>query len=114
MILLENCDLERCIDTALDDFGTSVKQNLYWAMLMKGGLRYDDIVKNPEEFANSLNQVFGDEESSKSAQRAIVREISKVFGLNSLRGSSDISQAIRMAGKRIAGLSGLDSYGKSM
>lgn len=105
---MENCDLERCIDRALDDFGSSVKQNVYFTMLMNSGLRYDDIVKNPEEFVHSLGQAFVDEESSKSARRAIVREISAVFNLISLRGSSDVAKAIRMAGDHVAGLSGLD------
>jgi len=77
-------------------------------MLMNSGLRYDDIVKNPEEFVHSLGQVFVDKESSESARRAIVREISAVFNLISLRGSSDVAKAIRMAGDHVAGLSGLD------
>ncbi len=77
-------------------------------MLMKNDLRHHDIVKHPEEFADSLRQVFVDEESSKSVREAIVREISAVFDLKSLLGSSDVSEAIRMAGKRIAGLSGLE------
>jgi hypothetical protein len=56
-----NSDLRvlACLDRALDVYGKSVKQVVYWNLETMFGVKKESIPNNPGEFVETLDKIFG-------------------------------------------------------
>lgn len=85
----------RCVERGLVTIGVSVKQIVYWYIEDGKGLKPRDIPKNPEEFVNTLKEIFGI--GASTLEKAIVREMVMEFGI-ALKGNSFV-EAVEEAKK---------------
>jgi hypothetical protein len=81
----QNLDYEilRCVDNGLNSMGPSIRQMVYWQLLMKFNLRMSQIPENAEVFAMRLESILGSG-GAIMAERAIVSELISAFGLMNL------------------------------
>jgi hypothetical protein len=100
---METYDLLQCIDRALDEYGTSAKQSLYFNLTLKNSAPFEEIIMaDPALLLKALNEVFND--SSENVKLSIVDEIKKVFGLKKPSDSYALEDAIGIARRRLSGL----------
>lgn len=76
---MEEHDLLGCIDKALDSFGPTVRQTVFWKMIILHNKSGAEVITDPDVFVQVLNETFSD--SSAKIQESIVREIRKTFDL---------------------------------
>ena len=101
---MEMYDLLQCIERALDKFGSNAKQATYWALMTKEGVSWENIVANPNPLMRVLSEIFG-AEGSKLVEREIIKEIKKVFSLQSPSTTYSLSHALEIAGGELTGIS---------
>ncbi len=101
---MEMYDLLQCVDRALDQFGSNAKQATYWALMTKEGISSDRIVSSPEALSRILAEIFGDD-GSKIVEKTIVKEIKKVFSLESPSSSYKLDEALEGARREMTGIS---------
>jgi len=100
---METYDLLKCIDNALDEYGSSAKQALYLNIALKESASFEEVVlAHPDLLLQALRDVFDD--SSEIVKRSIVSEIKKVFGLKKPSDSYELEEALGIACKRISGM----------
>src|SRR5271169_1037000 len=88
---LEMYDLLQCVDRGLDNFGTNMKQAVYWSLMSKEAISSDKILSNPEAFVRALKEIFGN--GFPLAERSIVKEMKRTFELNMSSSSYNILEA---------------------
>ncbi len=76
-------EILRCVDNGLNALGPSIRQTVYWQLLMKYNLRMSEIPSNAEVFAMRLVSILGSG-GAIMAERAIVNELVAAFGLRNL------------------------------
>jgi hypothetical protein len=101
---MEIYDLLQCVDRALDKFGSNTKQATYWTLMTKEGISSDRIVSNPEALSRILEEIFG-VEGSKIVEKAIVKEIKKVFDLEKPSSQYTLNDALEVACRDMPGIS---------
>lgn len=69
-----------CVDTALQKFGESVKNSIYYYLKKDFNLEKVEIPKKPEAFESALTSIFG-EQGSKVIEKLILLEIKSIFNL---------------------------------
>jgi len=84
--------LLQIIDRALDQYGTTTKQVVYWNFQSKFGLTKKDIERYPEKFVQSLRVMFGD--GSRIVEQAILHEVVESVNVKIIR-SSDLTTALK-------------------
>ncbi|MDG6921900.1 MAG: hypothetical protein JRN67_01250 [Nitrososphaerota archaeon] len=85
-----------CLDKALDIYGDSFKQVVYWNFEKSHGLTKAQIPAHADKFAETLNKIFGP--GSSIVERTLISAISKITGLKGLDGY-DFSKALREVNK---------------
>lgn len=90
-----------CIDRALDCYGDSVKQVIYWNFEKQFNITRDKIPDHPEKFVEALEKIFGG--GAGIVERTIVNEISSLPGMDKL-GSDDLTKALRTGCKHFLGM----------
>ncbi|MGI0079721.1 MAG: hypothetical protein ACRECH_08855 [Nitrososphaerales archaeon] len=96
-----NSKIKNCIDQALDSYGDSVKQVIYWNLEKMFGITSDRIPENPEKFVSALEKIFG--AGAGIVERTIINEISLVPGIGNLK-SDDLVKALRTGCRHFQGL----------
>jgi hypothetical protein len=96
---MEDYDLLKCVDRALDKFGTSVKQTIYWKITILHGSLQNAIVENPSIFIGVLHDIFRD--SSIGVERSIVEEIRTVFTFVEGEVVESLGDALKLAKEQI-------------
>lgn len=97
---MELIDLIQCIDKGLERFGSGGRQRIYWSVLTKSGLPFERLVSNPELFAETIQEILG-EDASEVVELSIVKEIKKAFGLKYPSGSYSLVEAMKIALKKV-------------
>jgi hypothetical protein len=69
--------LVECVDKALDNYGDSVKQVIYWKLENTFGVKKKAIPENPEKMVATLEDMFG--HGAMLIEKSILNEISNVF-----------------------------------
>jgi hypothetical protein len=101
---MEMYDLLQCVDRALDKFGSNTKQATYWTLMTKEGISSDRIVFNPAALSRILAEIFG-EDGSKIVEKAIIKEIKKVFDLENSSSHYSLTDALEIACRDMPGIS---------
>jgi hypothetical protein len=101
---MELYDLLQCVDRALDKFGSNTKQATYWTLMTKEGISSDRIVSNPDALSRILAEIFG-EDGSKIVEKAIIKEIKKVFDLENPSSYYSLTDAFEIACRDMPGIS---------
>lgn len=107
---MEEYDLLQCIDKALDGFGSSVKNAIFWRMTMLHNSGRSEVISDPATFARVIEETFGS--SGKGIEIAIISELDKKFNL-SARGVRSIVDAITEAKGQIISTCAPNAYVKS-
>jgi len=76
-----NYEILQCVTKGLDAFGPSVKQTVYWQLLVVYNLKPSDIVNFPETFVKALENMFG--AGAVAIERAITLEFKSNFQVKS-------------------------------
>jgi hypothetical protein len=76
---MEEYDLLQCIEKGLEQFGTHVKQSIYWKMSILHNYSRTELVENPEILASVIRETLSD--SSAAVEESITREIRMKFNL---------------------------------
>ncbi|HZW57386.1 MAG TPA: hypothetical protein VFF30_13945 [Nitrososphaerales archaeon] len=98
---MELIEIVRCIDNALERFGSGGRQRFYWKLMTESGLPFDRLLTYPEQFAEALEKILG-EEVSEVVERSIVKEIKNVFGLKHPSSSYTLAEALEVALRKVA------------
>ncbi len=95
-----------CIDRALDTFGQTTKQVVYWNLTQQDDIQgRGGILKNPEAFERALWKMFGP--GVACIRWEIIREIKNGFDLDDKAKIEDIPTAFRQAMRKV---SKIDDY----
>jgi hypothetical protein len=81
------------LDRALDEYGASVKQVVYWNFERTYGYERSEIFNHPEEFVKTLNTIFGG--GAAIVERKISAQIKATRGFT--RDYSDLSELFKAA-----------------
>ena len=100
---MEMYDLLQCVDRGLDSFGSNMKQAVYWQLMSKEAISSDRILYNPEAFVRALKEIFGS--GYPLAERAIVKEIRRVFQLQVRPRSYSLDEVFDIVSKDITEVS---------
>jgi hypothetical protein len=100
---MEKCDLLQCVDLGLDAFGINMKQAAYSALEIDENLTRCEMLSEPEAFVRALQTVFGS--GYVFAERSIIIEVKKKFGLDFPASSYSIPEAFGIAHRQIRKLS---------
>ena len=96
---MEEYDLIQCIDKALDGYGSSVKNAIFWRMTMfHKSSRNEATISDPAILSRVINEAFGS--SAKGIEASIISEINKKFDL-SARGVRSLVDAITEAKRQV-------------
>jgi hypothetical protein len=101
---METYDLIKCVDRALDGYGSSAKQAVYLTLSLKKSSPFEEVVlHDPALLVQALHDVFDD--SSEIVKRSIIAEIKEVFGLKKPCSAYQLEDAIGVACRRLSGVS---------
>lgn len=73
----------QCVDRALSSYGSSIRQTVYWQLLMKFNIKASEIPANPELFSSRLERILGSG-GAVMVERAIVNEMIARFDIKEL------------------------------
>jgi hypothetical protein len=99
---LQTYDLIQCVDRGLERLGSSTKQAIYMTLTMSKGMSLDSITERPEVLTQIFQEILG-KEGSALAERWIVREIRKTFGIRDT-GSFNLLDALEAVRGQISGI----------
>jgi hypothetical protein len=103
---METYDLIKCVDRALDEYGSSAKQAVYLTLSLKKSASFEEVVlHDPAMLVAVLHDVF--DESSEIVKRSIIAEIKAVFGLKKPCNAYQLEDALGVAFRRLSGVSPL-------
>lgn len=71
-----------CIDKALDVFGASVRQVVYWGLEHEYGMKKTDVPTRPDVLCRHLEEIFG--AGSEIVERSILRTLGVRFRIANL------------------------------
>src|SRR5487761_427176 len=80
------------LDKALDHYGSSVKQVVYWKFEKTHNLSRNEIYAHPEQFVETIRAIFGT--GTSSIEKDMIREMERSSGLTRLD-SSNLVNALR-------------------
>lgn len=100
---MEEYDLLQCIDKALDGFGSSAKNAIFWRMTIVHNSSRSEVISDPRRFVQVIREAFG--AGALSIETSIIHEIKKKFMISE-RGSRDLVNAISEAKNQV-----IASYG---
>ena len=92
--VLEEYDLLQCIDKALDAFGSSVKNAVFWRMTILHNSSRSEVISDPRILVEVIRETFGS--GSTAIETSIIQEIRKKFELSS-KGTGSLADAITEA-----------------
>jgi hypothetical protein len=95
----QHCDTTRLsedIDRGLDNFGSGVKEIVYFRMKQEIEMDRSDIVNKPEVFETFLDEMFG--QGARTIEKTILKIIEDDFGIQH---PLSLSDAIKQARSRI-------------
>jgi hypothetical protein len=95
---MEEYDLLQCIDKGLDQFGTNVKQSIYWKMSILHNYSRNEIIENPDLFLKVIRETLSD--SAISVEESIARQIRLKFDLP-IENAQDMKRAIVSAKRQL-------------
>ena len=95
---MEEYDLLQCIDKGLDQFGTNVKQSIYWKMSILHNYSRNEIIENPDLFLKVIRETLSD--SAISVEESIARQIRLKFDLP-IENAQDMKGAIVSAKRQL-------------
>ncbi len=95
---MEEYDLLQCIDKALDGFGSSAKNAIFWRMTMFHNSGRSEVISDPRIFVDVMEETFG--RGAPSIEMAIIYELSMKFIL-SVKGARSLVDAINEAKKQV-------------
>jgi hypothetical protein len=95
---MEEFDLLQCIDKGLDQFGTNVKQSIYWKMSILHNYTRNEIIENPDLFLKVIRETLSD--SAISVEESIARQIRMKFDLPN-ENAQNLKEAIVSAKRQI-------------
>ena len=95
---MEEYDLLQCIDRALDSFGSSVKNAIFWRMTILHNSSRSEVISDPRILASVIEESFGS--SATGIGMAIISEIGKRFSISS-KGTRSLVDAITDAKRQI-------------
>lgn len=72
---MEEYDLLQCIDKALDGYGSSVKNAIFWRMAILHNSTRNEVISDPTILARVIEETFGS--STKGIEMSIISEINK-------------------------------------
>ncbi len=75
-----SAELVTSLDRALDEYGSSVKQVVYWNFEMTYGYGRESVFSHPEEFVKTLKSIFGS--GAALVEKRISSEIRSAQGLD--------------------------------
>ncbi len=100
---METYDLIKCVDKALDEYGTSAKQAFYLTFTLKKSAPIEEVIlSDPGLLVQTLRDVFDD--SSEIVKRSIIGQIKEVFGLKKPVSAYELEEALGIARKRLSGV----------
>jgi hypothetical protein len=101
---METYDLIKCIDMALDEYGSSAKQAFYLTFMLKKSAPIEEVIMtDPGLLVQTLRDVFDD--SSEIVKRSIISQIKEVFGLKKPVSAYELEDALSIATRRLSGVS---------
>jgi len=83
----------RCVDKALDTFGESFRQVVYYYVGQNYGLKQQDIVDRPQDFVEALRNIFG--AGADVIERVLAENIKSEFNIDIVEWS--FAQAVEEA-----------------
>ena len=95
---MEEYDLIRCIDKALDQFGSSVKNAIFWRMSILHKSNTSEVISDPAVLTGVIEEMFSD--SATEIEKSIIDEIIKVFDL-SFEETSSLAVAVSAARQQV-------------
>ena len=95
---MEEYDLIRCIDKALDQFGSSVKNAIFWRMSILHKSNTSEVISDPAVLTGVIEEMFSD--SAPEIEKSIIDEIRKVFDL-SFEETSSLAVAVSAARQQV-------------
>ena|ERR1700730_17009164 len=103
-VIMETYDLIKCVDRALDEYGSSAKQAVYLTLSLKKSTSFEEVVlHDPALLVQVLHDVF--DESSEIVKRSIIGQIKEVFGLKKPCSAYQLEGALEIASRRLSGFS---------
>ena len=78
---MEEYDLLQCIDKALDSYGSSVKNAIFWRMTILHNSSRSEVISDPAVLAQVIEETFGG--SARGIEASIINEIDRKFNLSS-------------------------------
>ena len=81
-----------CVKRAIDAYGGGVLNVVLWDLNRRVGLSSEDVASNPEEFVNSIREVFGN--ASCIVEERITQQICEDFHFNTTK-VSGLADAVR-------------------
>ncbi len=95
---MEEYDLLQCIDKALDSYGSSVKNAIFWRMTILHNSSRSEVISDPAVLAQVIEETFGS--SARGIEASIISEIDRKFNLSS-NGVRSLANAISEAKSQV-------------
>lgn len=96
-------EILQCVDKGLSVYGSSIRQTVYWQLLMKYKIKASDIPSSPELFCVGLEKILGSG-GAVMVERAIVNEMITTFDLKLLPQKKFAAALACIMNREIAGV----------
>ena len=107
---MEEYDILQCIDRALDAFGSSVKNSIFWRMSTLHNSTTSEVISDPTAFANVVHEVSNG--SAHEIEASIINEMRKAFDLPASK-TRNLVVALSAAKEQLTGTSFASMSGPS-
>ncbi|MDG6994305.1 MAG: hypothetical protein JRN52_00160 [Nitrososphaerota archaeon] len=97
---MEEYDILRCIDRALDAFGSSVKNAIFWRMSTLHNSASSEVISDPAVFVGVVEEICNG--SSFQVEASIIKEIRQVFDLP-VEKTRSLATALNAAKQQLSG-----------
>jgi hypothetical protein len=94
-ILPNDLKILACLDEALDSYGESVKQVIYWNLEKTFGVQKESIPEYPEKFVQTLEKIFGS--GANLVEGTIVKHLASLGDSSILTSANDLSLILKAA-----------------
>lgn len=84
-----------CLDEALDTYGESVKQVVYWNLETLFGVQKESIPEHPEKFVETLEKIFGS--AASLVEKKIVKRLAELGNKRLDSPGEDLSTVLQAA-----------------
>lgn len=107
---MEEYDLLQCVDKGLDQFGSNVKQSIYWKMSILHNYSRNGVIEKPDLLLSVIRETLSD--SAISVEESITRQIRITFDLPA-DSARNLKEAITNARRQIITVGTPASYSET-